>query len=84
MADVIISVRIENVYEDGTEIETTVTDSSLPAPMSTGSEELELWAEEYLRPLTGTGRVSGDACYDVHVTACSLPALVGQHFAYGY
>ena len=31
MADVIISVRIENTYEDGTEIETTVTDATLPA-----------------------------------------------------
>ena len=52
--------------------------------MSTGSEEVELWAEEHLLPLTGTGRVSGEACYDVHVTASSLPTLVGQHFAYGY
>ena len=84
MADLSISLRIENAYDNGSEIETTVTDALLPAPASLDEDEVEAWAEEHLRPLTGTGRVEGDACYDVYVTACTLPALTGRHFDYGY
>jgi hypothetical protein len=85
-----VSVQIENRYEHGFEITTYVTDAVIGAPpRATGVEEVDAhamseWAYAHVHALTGTGWTRGDAWYDVRVTACSDPALVGKTFAFGY
>ena len=81
-----VSLTIENTYDDGDEITTHVTDAVIPAPPSANDigNALDEWSWMYLFPLTGTGRHSGDSWYDVTITACSDPALVGQTCEFGY
>ena len=82
-----LSLRIENYYvADGDEIITYVVDAVVPAPTTTDENVAawDDWAEEVIHPFTGTGRVSGDATYDVLITACDDPAMLNRRFAFGY
>lgn len=84
MTQIEITVRIENTYENGDEI-VTVRTATVPAPPSDEGERDD-WAYEHIHALTGTGRIDGDAWYDVEVTASSRPDLlpVGTTFEFGY
>jgi hypothetical protein len=73
-----VTVEIENVYED--ETITVVDEVEVPA---VEWDSLDDWAEDYLYPLTGTGRPEGDAGYFLTVTACDDPRLVGITFDWG-
>lgn len=80
-----ISLAIENTYEDGDEIHTEVTDAVIPAPPADGGEDaMHEWEYAHIFSFTGTGRESGDSWYDVTVTACSDPSLIGRTFEFGY
>ncbi|WP_430787031.1 hypothetical protein [Actinoplanes sp. G11-F43] len=84
-ATITISLTIENTYEDGDTIDTHVTDAVIPAPPSPDDENAHsAWLYEHIFAFTGTGRTEGDAWYDVTVTACSDPTLVGQTYEFGY
>jgi len=77
-----ITVEIENTYEDGTEITTHETVEVPPIPAD--EDAAWDWADEHIRPLTGTGKTEGDAWYDCTITASSDPAIVGRKFNFGY
>lgn len=87
----LVSLKIDNVYEDGETITQTLFDIEVPdAP--TEPDEHEEWAEENLYPLTGTGRYAGneageettpDAGYFVEIIAAGHPALVGRTYEWG-
>lgn len=78
-----ITVKIENVYDDGTTVATTETVTDLPRCPS-DVELREDWAWDHLFPLTGTGREEGDAAYFVTVLDCPAdPSLVGDNFQFG-
>lgn len=69
-------VKVTNVYP-GEEI-THFEEVELPAPDSYDEDDLEDWADEHLFPLTGTGRLSGEAGYFVTITHGDDPELVGR------
>lgn len=80
-----ISLEIENRYEFGGMVVTHVTDEPITGP-PTLDEEAEAygqWAYDAIYPFTGTGRPSGKSWYDVTVTACTKPELVGRTFEFG-
>jgi hypothetical protein len=75
-----ITIKIDNVYDDETVSNTIITEVP-DAPSDI--DEREDWAFDHLFPLTGTGRVHGDAGYFVEVLTCTDPTLVGQKFEWG-
>ena len=80
-----ISLAIENRYDDGSMIPTSVTDAVIPAPPpDTDEEATSAWEWEHILPFTGTGRTDGDSWYDVTVTACSDPTMIGKTYEFGY
>ena len=80
-----ISLKIVNRYPaEGEEITTYVYGARIPAQPPRGEDARSEWGWDYLFPFTGTGREEGEAFYDVIVTACSDPALVGAEFEFGY
>ena len=80
-----VSLAIENTYEDGDMIATEVTDALIPAPPAAeDADAQDAWEQEHIFSFTGTGRTTGDAWYDVTVTACSDPALIGRTYEFGY
>lgn len=86
-AHITVSLEIENAYELYEDVTTHVTDAVMPAPPAeVDSEEYETWSDDFIMPLTGVGEdhSEGDSWYDVTVTACSDPALVGRKFEFGY
>lgn len=73
-----ITVKFTDVY-DGQEYPRTET-FDVPAPAG----DLDDWADEHLRPRTGTGRDHDEAGYFAEITACSAdPGLVGREFEWG-
>jgi hypothetical protein len=76
-----ITIKIDNVYEDGDEVTNVDTvDVVHPEP----DVDLDDWAYDELFPLTGTGREEGDAGYFVQITECAdRPDLVGREFEWG-
>lgn len=74
-----VTMEIENVYEDGTEITTHVT-TQVPRPEASDYKDgLGDWADENLFDHTGADYPEGgDAGYFVNITASSDPRLVGQ------
>lgn len=79
-----ISLTIENTYELYDDVTTYVYDALIPPPPPEGSPEWDDWEYEHIHSWTGTGRTDGDSWYDVTVTACSDPSLVGRTFDFGY
>ncbi|RNH99664.1 hypothetical protein EEZ25_21980 [Micromonospora aurantiaca] len=80
-----ISLAIENRYEGGDMIPTTVTGALIPAPPARGDADAQdAWEYEHIFSFTGTGRTSGNSWYDVTVTACSDPSLIGKTYEFGY
>ena len=86
----LLTVKIDNVYEDGETITNTLYDVKVDAP--TPDDALDIWAEDNLFPLTGTGRYAGnnageertpDAAYFVKILAAEEKSLVGQTFEWG-
>ena len=88
-----LSIKIENIYEDGDKVIVT-QDIDVPAPPNHDfdSEDHEDWAYDNLHSLTGTGRYAGndagetrtpDAAYFVEVLASEDPALVGHTYEWG-
>lgn len=85
MANVTVSLAIENTYEDGDTVNTTVTDVVIPEPPTDEeSDEYADWSREHIFQFTGTGRTKGDSFYDVEITKSSAPELVGRTFEFGY
>jgi hypothetical protein len=91
---VIISLKIWNTYETSTDTDdviiTYVTDAEIPdPPPMTGNAEADTdalndWANEHIHDFTGADRPTGNAWYDVKVTACSDPDLIRHSFQFGY
>lgn len=81
-----ISLEIENTYELYDDVTTHKTDVVIPAPptMEEGTSEYDDWAYDHIYSLTGVGHEDGDSWYDVTITACSEPELVGRAFQFGY
>jgi hypothetical protein len=80
-----ISLAIENRYEDGSMIPTSVVDAVIPAPPpDTDDEAISAWEWEHIYQFTGTGNTDGDSWYDVTVTACSDPTMIGKTYDFGY
>ena len=80
-----ISLVIENRYAGGLMVPTGVPDAVIPAPPVDGDGDAwDAWLYEHIFSFTGTGRTRGDSWYDVTVTACSDPMLIGKTFAFGY
>ncbi len=79
-----ISVSVRNSYDSGTTVLTEFHDQLIPGP-PTDPDEFEEWVyEEVICRFTGTENTDfGDASYDVTVTACSDPALIGRVFDFG-
>lgn len=82
MSTATLKLRIENAYDDGTEIQTeAVVTVPLPYPEELG--EQTDWEYEHIFPQTGTGR-GGDAWYEVEVVESTAPELLGRVFEFGY
>ena len=84
-----VSLRIENRYEGGSMVVTEANDVRMPRPpqnrgQADYDEQYSDWAYEHIFCHTGTGRTSGDSWYDVEITACTDPALIGREFSFGY
>lgn len=78
-----LTVKIDNVYPDGTVTRVMMVDVPAPEVVDRGDHESE-WAEDHLLPLTGTGRTEGDAGYFVEITECrEVPELVGRNYEWG-
>ncbi|MEN4460932.1 hypothetical protein ABFV47_32765 [Mycolicibacterium fortuitum] len=73
-----ITVKFTDVY-DGQEYPRTVT-LDVPAP----TDDLDEWADEYLRQHTGTGSDDADESgYFAEILTCSAdPGLVGREFSW--
>lgn len=83
LSTVDLTVKITNVYDDG-EVVTVTERLVADAPDSRDPDYLrDYWAEEWLFPLTGTGRTEGDATYFVYVVESSDPELVGMYWEWG-
>ena len=80
-----ISLSIINTYERYPTVVTTVQEAVVPAPPDPAdTDAYHDWTYEHIYCHTGTGRIDGDSWYDVTVTACSDPRLIGAEFAFGY
>ncbi|MEV6487242.1 hypothetical protein AB0M20_01195 [Actinoplanes sp. NPDC051633] len=80
-----ISLSIVNTYELYPTEVTTVTDVVVPAPPDAAdADAYDQWADDHIIQYTGTGRCDGDSWYDVTVTDCSDPRLIGAEFSFGY
>lgn len=81
-----VSLVVENSYELYEDVTTTFTDVTMPAPPADrDSETYEDWAYTHIFcEYTGVGHTAGKSWYDVEVTACSDPTLIGVTFAWGY
>jgi len=88
-----LDLEITNIYEDGEEVVVHET-VWVPDPPDTegdsNSDEFDEWAEEYILPLTGSGRTDGDAGYFAEVKAVRNDSvnfgehpLVGRTFEFG-
>jgi len=71
-----VTLEIDNIYEDGEQIQ-TVVQAEIPAPPTDkDSGEYEDWEYDHIFEHTGTGKEEGDAGYFVKVTASSRPDLL--------
>jgi hypothetical protein len=59
-----------------------MTDHEVPPPPSDKAEQVD-WANVHIGPLTGTGKTGCESWYEVTVTACIDPKLVGCTFEFG-
>ncbi len=80
-----VSLTIENGYELYDDVTTRVVDALItPPPADVDSDEYQDWEQTQIIRWTGVGHTTGDSWYDVTVTACSDPALIGKAFSFGY
>lgn len=79
-----LRLHIENRYEDGSMVVTHRTVHVPPPPPESDVDDYDEWAWEFVHVATGTGRTTGEAWYDVTITAASDPRLAGRLFAFGY
>lgn len=85
-----VTLVIDNIYEDGDEIRTTVrtTIAAPPYPLvpdfDSSSDEFCEWEQDEIFQHTGTGKTEGDASYFVEVTESDRPDLipVGTEFEF--
>lgn len=77
-----VTMKINNIYEDGEQITTTVT-ATIPLPPAGDDEDDRYeWESEHIRPHTGTGHDGGDAGYFVEIIASDVPELLGQTYEF--
>ena len=74
-----LRVEVTNVYDDGESSHQQVV-TTPPPPDLDDEDELSEWAENWLFPLTGTGRETGEAGYFVKILEAPDAALVGREF----
>lgn len=81
-----VSLHVENTYELYPDVEREFTDEMIPAPPADRTGEAwNEWARVNIYDrFTGVGHTDGDSWYDVAITACSDPTLVGLTFDWGY
>lgn len=71
-----VTVKIENVYEDGHE-------STREVLLAPPGDDLDAWWDEVVWPETGDGHGADEdlgSCYTATILAADDPALVGQSF----
>jgi hypothetical protein len=88
----LIKVKIDNVYDEGTIQETRTVNVPEPPSLVVESPEHEDWAYDNLFCLTGTGRYAGndagetstpDGAYFLEILSADEPALVGKKYEWG-
>lgn len=85
-----VTLKIDNIYEDGDQIETTVQTQveEPPYPLvpnfDSSSDAFCEWEQDEIFTHTGTGNTEGDASYFVEVMESSQPDLipVGTEFEF--
>lgn len=83
-APIVLSLEIDNFYEDGDNITTHAEVHVPPIPL-TGDDDVEEWEQEYIFPATGTGNPNGSSAYFVKVLDSSDPdeIPVGTEWEFG-
>ncbi|AXH70276.1 hypothetical protein SEA_HAIZUM_72 [Streptomyces phage Haizum] len=81
MSTATIKLRIDNAYEDGSEIETEAV-TTVPLPYPDDADEQTDWAYEHIFPETGTGRTDGAAYYEAEIVESTAPELLGKTFEF--
>lgn len=78
-----LTLRIENIYPGETVVTTRTVQAAMPHCAT--DEDWSDWANDYLFPVTGTGREDGDSSYDVTITKSEGGArdLEGRTFMFG-
>lgn len=76
-----IKLRIDNAYEDGSEVETEAT-TTVPLPYPDDLNEQTDWEWEHIFPQTGSGRTDGAAYYEVEIVESTAPELLGKTFEF--
>lgn len=84
MSEFWMSLVIENRYQDRSLVVTRTTVRCSPPPSRSDAEAFAEWVDTNVRQHTGTGRVEGDAWYDVTITQSSDPSWMGRQFGFGY
>lgn len=81
-----LSMDVEHTYELYGDVTAYVVDAVVPAPPTDeDSPEYDEWHQTYIiDQFTGVGRTHGDSWYNLTVTDCSDPALIGRTFNWGY
>lgn len=84
-----VTLKIDNAYEDGDVIETTVR-TEVPEPPTEANfegdsldEAYQDWAYDNIFCHTGTGRTEGDSAYFVKCIESSDPTMVGAEWEWG-
>lgn len=78
-----VTLLIDNYYEGGEKIETTVK-TTMPAPPDEDSDEYEDWLDENIFSHTGVGNESGESAYFVTIDSSSEPDILapGREFEF--
>lgn len=80
-----LDLSIENHYEDGDMVKTTVTTLVPPPPDEDDEDATDEWRQAWIYPHTGTGQESGNSAYFVEVVTSSQPDViaVGTEWEFG-
>jgi hypothetical protein len=80
-----LTLEIDNVYEDGEDVQTVAQVQVSEPQGSDGSDTRSDWEMDEIFPHTGTGRTDGNSAYFVNVAASSRPDLipVGTTYEFG-
>lgn len=75
---VTINMQIDNIYENGDRVQTTIQTYVPPPPPKSDEDAYNDWTQDYIYPHTGTGKEEGDSAYFVKIIGSTDPDLVGR------